>query len=256
MSRTMLRVWVLLAAVIALTAVLLPLSGLFGMRESSWFPVRWVQVSGPLQRVSAEQVRSSVAPMLQRGLFSLDPRAVKIAIEALPWVEQAEVRKLWPGTLAVRIRERSALARWGDHQLITAEGRQLELNAAEALGDMPQLSGPPGRQQELIDFYKGAAAELSEARLCIVAARLSEGGGLTVTLDDGTHVLLGSDAVLERWKRFVKALPNLREQANGRNLERVDLRYTHGLAVRWRSVETESTPAVAELPASTVGRAL
>ena len=251
----MLRLWMVSAIVIALIAVAMPLSGLLGLRKECLFPVRWVQVSGPLKRVSAEQVRSSVEPMLGTGLFGLSPAKVRAAVEALPWVERAEVRKLWPGTIAVRISERSALARWGDDQLITAEGVNLSISTADALGDMPQLSGPPGRQQELIDFYRGAAAELTEARLCIVAARLSEGGGVTVTLDDGTRVLLGSDALLERWKRFVKSLPNLREQAQGRSLERVDLRYSHGLAVRWRSIESESTPAVAVLPA-TAGRAL
>lgn len=251
MSRGMFRLWISLAVGIALLAVALPLSGLFGLREGVLFPVRWVQVSGPLKRVSAEQVRSSVAPLLGRGLFSLSPREVKTVVEALPWVERAEVRKLWPGTIAVRISERAALARWGDDQLITAEGVNLGAGSADALGDMPQLSGPPGRQQELIDFYRGAAPALAAARLCIVSARLSEGGGLTVTLDDGTHVLLGSDALLERWQRFVKALPNLREQAQGRNLERVDLRYPHGLAVRWRALETEVTPAVAAVPLET-----
>lgn len=250
MSRSIFRLWISLAVGIALLAVALPLSGLLGLRQGSLFPVRWVQVSGPLKRVSAEQVRSSVAPLLDRGLFALSAHQVKAVVEALPWVERAEVRKVWPGTISVRIAERSALARWGDDQLITTEGKHLDISSADALGDMPQLSGPPGRQQELIDFYRGAAPALAGARLCIVAARLSEGGGLTVTLDDGTHVLLGSDALLTRWQRFVKALPDLRAQAQGRNLERVDLRYTHGLAVRWRALETVDVPAVAALPAA------
>lgn len=246
----MFRLWISLAVGIALLAVALPLSGLLGLKSGSFFPVRWVQVSGPLKRISAEQVRSSVAPLLAEGLFALSAREVKAVVEALPWVERAEVRKIWPGTIAVRVSERSALARWGEDQLITTEGKHLAVGSADGLGDMPQLSGPPGRQQELIDFYRDAAPALADSRVGIVAARLSEGGGLTVTLDDGTRVLLGSDAVLERWQRFVKALPDLRAQAQGRNLERVDLRYTHGLAVRWRALETVETPAVAVLPAA------
>lgn len=239
------KIWINLALLIGLLAIALPLSGLLGLRDGSWFPVRWVTVSGPLQRVSAEQVRASVAPLLEGGLLRVNPQKVRQTVENLPWVDRAEVRKEWPGTLSVRISERSALARWGTDQLITTEGQQLNLATAQALGDMPQLSGPATRQQDLIEFYQAAARTLGGQRIGIVAAHLGEGGGLTVTLDDGTAVLLGSDQLLQRWERFIRALPNLRETAAGRNLERVDMRYSHGFAVRWRDLQSEVSPAIA-----------
>jgi cell division protein FtsQ len=239
------KLWINIALLIGMLAIALPLSGLIGLRDGMWFPVRWVSVSGPLQRVSAEQVRASVAPLLSGGLLRVNPQKVRQTIEALPWVERAEVRKEWPGTLTVRLTERLALARWGTDQLITTEGKQLELSTAQALGDMPQLSGPQGRQQDLIAFYRAAEQALGDNRIGIVAAHFSDGGGLTVTLDDGTSVLLGSNDFLDRWTRFLGALPQLRETAAGRNLERVDLRYSHGLAVRWRDVQSESAPAIA-----------
>lgn len=245
MRSSTMKVWINLALLVGVLAVALPLSGFIGLRDGTWFPVRWVTVSGPLQRVSAEQVRASVAPLLTGGLLRVNPQKVRHTIEALPWVERAEVRKEWPGTITVRISERSALARWGTDQLITAEGRQLDLATAQALGDMPQLSGPAARQHDLIEFYRAAERALGDSRIGIVAAHFSEGGGLTVTLDDGTSVLLGSDHLLDRWERFLGALPNLRETAAGRNLERVDLRYSHGFAVRWRDLQSESTPAIA-----------
>lgn len=239
------KLWINLALLVGLLAIALPLSGIVGLRDGAWFPVRWVTVSGPLQRVSAEQVRASVAPMLEGGLLRVSPQKLRQTIESLPWVDRAEVRKEWPGTVSVRITERAALARWGTDQLITTEGEQLDLSTAQALGDMPQLSGPSARQHDLIEFYRDAAKAMGDSRLSIVAAHFSEGGGLTVTLDDGTAVLLGSDQLQVRWARFLQALPNLREAAAGRNLERVDLRYSHGFAVRWRDVQSEVSPAIA-----------
>jgi cell division protein FtsQ len=244
------KLWVNLALLVGVLAVVLPLSGLLVLRDGSWFPVRWVTVSGPLQRVSAEQVRASVAPLLEGGLLRVSPQKVRQTIEALPWVDRAEVRKEWPGTLSVRLTERSALARWGTDQLITTEGEQLDLSTAQALGDMPQLSGPAARQQDLIEFYQAAAKALGDSRIGIVAAHFSPSGGLTVTLDDGTSVLLGSDQLLDRWERFLNALPKLRENAAGRNLERVDLRYSHGFAVRWRDLQSDVSPSIAGSTAS------
>lgn len=243
-----LKLWMSLGLLMAVLAVALPLTGLLGWKGDAWFPVRWVKVSGPLQRVSAEQVRGTVAPLLEGGLLRLSVREARAALEALPWVERAEVRKQWPGTLEVRVNERTALARWGDDRLITPAGEAFAAAAAPALGDMPQLSGPVERQQELVAFYRATLAEAEALRLRLVAAHVSPGGSVTVTLEDGAVVVLGSGDALERWERFLKALPSLRQQAAGRELERVDLRYPHGIAVRWRRLGDAALPVIAATP--------
>lgn len=232
MSRMAPKLWILALVGGALLASAWPLWALLGPKPGS-FAIRWVQVSGPFERVSAEQVRSAVTPHLGGGYFALDLPAIQRAVQALPWVAKVEVRKRWPDTLEVQLSEHSAVVRWGEGELLDERGRAFAVEGGQSIGGMAQLIGPAELRAELLTFYRDASARLRILDLWIERAEFDPRGGLTLKLSDGAEVVLGRIDYRGRLERLIKAYPALRARAAGRPLAHIDARYTNGVAVRF-----------------------
>lgn len=76
---------------------------------STWLGVGGVEVSGE-RTLSAGQVRAAADVSGGTPLARVDTDAVRRRVERLPRVESATVRRSWPRTLQVRVRERTAIA--------------------------------------------------------------------------------------------------------------------------------------------------
>ena len=75
------------------------------------------------------------------------------AFEAVPWVRQATVRRVWPGQLLVQLEEHQAVASWDgrgeygepplERALLNSHGEVFHANLGEVEDDrLPQLAGP------------------------------------------------------------------------------------------------------------------
>ena len=91
--------WLLAVALVALPVVAV-LNGWVG---AGHWPLSRLRANGQFERVPAEQLQQALAPHAARGFFAVDLDAAQGAVEQLPWVEQAQVRKQWPDTLEVQI---------------------------------------------------------------------------------------------------------------------------------------------------------
>lgn len=225
----------LMLALIALGGVWLS-SGL--IVHDAW-QIRWVQVDGRFERVSAHEVRAAIASHVDAGFFGVDLDAIRRAAEGLPWVAHALVRKRWPDTLQVRVREHRPMARWSDGRLIDRHGRLFRVDGPHGVQGLPRLSGPDRRVAAVIEQYRRMRELLAGTGLEIVQVHLSERGAWRLEVDRGFSVRLGRDATGERLQRFAAVWDSLRRQREA-PLTHVDLRYRNGLAVSWAG-----TPAVA-----------
>lgn len=79
-------------------------------------------------------------------MLDIDEKAVDRAVEALPWVREATVRRQWPGQVRIRVTERDPVAVAeggpGTTALIDGTGRVLEWASAPPPG-LPVLTGLP-----------------------------------------------------------------------------------------------------------------
>lgn len=211
---------------------------------SRWLPddwrIRYLQVDGSFQRVSAEQVRAAVAPVAEGGFFEVDPEKVQAAAERLPWVARAVVRKRWPDTLRVRVLEHHPMARWGDKALVSTQGSIFRVPQGGQIQGLPVLDGPDGTVEEVVSRFLDLRQVLEGSGLDVRRLSVDARGSWRATLSYGIQVALGTEAVNGRLARFAALYPE-HFAARARELQRVDLRYTNGFAVKWREAGTKTT---------------
>lgn len=203
-----------------------------GMTAREQWPVRWLEVSGAFQRVSAEQMRSTLAPVAQGSFFTVNLQAIRDAAFRQPWVAEATVQKNWPDTVRVHIREYTPVAHWTGGELVAADGTAFGVPGADEMQGLPWLEGPEGQLPEVFDTWKQFNNELLPTGLEIERITLDPRGSWSLELSSGTEAQLGREDAAARLQRLVQSWPTLMRDRELAPL-RIDLRYTNGFAVRW-----------------------
>lgn len=227
--------WLLAVALVALPVVAV----VEGWMGGEHWPLRTLRVQGELQRVDRARLQAAVLPHAQRGFFAVDLGDVQQAVDALPWVEHAEVRKHWPDVLEVRIVEHRPFARWGQDRLLSEHGRLFPAGTLRVPAGLPLLDGPETRVAEVVALYNQARDQLANAG-GVLGVALDRRGSWSIALRDGTRVVLGRNDPGARLARFAPMLPQLATQNPLRRLVRADLRYTNGFALTWAKADASS----------------
>ncbi|UZD66831.1 cell division protein FtsQ/DivIB [Marinobacter sp. AN1] len=221
-----------ISAVILFAAALLPwgTSQLLGAMDRQFMHV---EVQGALKGESRNSLERHAARWLGESFFTTDLADIKRSVEQRPWVESAAVRRAWPDGLVVEVREHKPLAYWNDTQLISRTGEVFSPPNREVAGQLPRLRGPEGRAREVIDMGRHMANTLDVHGIGFAGITLEERGAWTLTLANGIEVALGRDQVEQRFERFLTVYgEQLATRAD--QVERIDARYTNGVAVRWK----------------------
>mgnify|MGYP001501838561 CR=1 FL=1 len=111
-----------------------------------------------------------------RTFAALDTAAVKARIERLPWIDKAELTRVFPGRLDIRVTERKPYALWrraDRNYLIDRTGRVLAAVSGETLPDLPRFAGE-GAALEATPFMETLARYPNLARAFAEAERVSE----------------------------------------------------------------------------------
>ena len=199
-----------------------------GWHDARHWPIRWLEVSGDLERLTAAQVRAAVAEQARRGFFAIDIDKARAEVEALPWVARAEVSRHWPDALQISVSEQQAVARWKDQALVGRSGELFEVAGTGGMQGLTWLAGPQGREREVFERWRQMRASLAPHGLEIRRVELDPRGAWRLELADGLKLLLGREDVSGRLQRFLSVRSDLRDLAR---IDSIDLRYPNGLAV-------------------------
>ncbi len=226
-------VWLLALSLVALPVVAV-LNGWVGAER---WPLAKLRVHGEFKRVPAEQLQQVVLPYAKAGFFAVKLQDAQDAIETLPWVESAQVRKQWPDVLEITLVEHKPFARWGKDRLLSEQGKLFA--TPQKLQDLklPDLDGPDTQTEEVVALYNDARALFAPAGVDVTRVSMDARGSWSLQLSSGTEVVVGRDDARSRLQRFVRVLPQLANQQVP--IERADLRYTNGFTLSW------GTPAAA-----------
>jgi cell division protein FtsQ len=203
---------------LALFVVVTLVVGFFWLRTSDVFAVRRI-VAGATTHVSEDQLRAVTQPALGVSLLRLSTRPLERALEDIPYVRLAHVRRRFPDTLEVDVEEYLPQARVaasnGGQWLVAADGRVLEKVPQP---DPPQTKALPlVTSEEVLEPKLGQKLE-SEGVVAALAVtvlirsgaktwsdahpvehvRVDRNGEVVMTLLSGVEVRLGEPTSLEQ----------------------------------------------------------
>lgn len=216
----------------------LVLAGILGwlwatFTDPRWLPIKQVQVQGPFIHVDDRAVRDASAPYLTGNFLTVDVRGVRRAVEGLPWVRHAEVRRVWPNAVHVSVIEQVAVADWGASALVNDAGEIFQPPGTGYPANLPHLRGPEGSGPSVVAAFQDMSAIVAPLKLRIVSLSLDDRRAWSLELDNGMRLVLGRGngyGRLLKFARFYRRALHDREA----QVERVDLRYSNGFAVRWK----------------------
>jgi len=186
------------------------------------FAVEEVEVSGH-QNTSEIAVFQALGLNEFTSLAALDACDAREALQKLPWVETAKVRKVYPGKLEIALHERRAFAIWQTGttlSLIERDGRVIGAYAGSGFNSLPLVVGPGAATaaapfMEILSAYPSFASQVKA--LIHVGERRWD-----VRLANGVTVKLPSKAPEKAVERLLAI--DAETQILSRDIASIDLR--------------------------------
>jgi len=222
-------VFTMLLFIFACTGVLWVYTGMIA--QERW-PIRWLEVDGSFERVSAEQVRAALAPLVSGSFFTVNTRLMRETAADMPWVSSVTAQKTWPDTIHVTVREYTPVAHWVNGHLLDGKGQQFSVPSADELQGLPWLEGPQSQLQLVFENWKKFDDKLELIGQRVERLSLDPRGSWSARLSGGTEIRLGKGDIYKNLDMLVSTWAGLM-QGQAIPPVSIDLRYTNGFAVLW-----------------------
>jgi cell division septal protein FtsQ len=286
--RALNAIWIILLVVLTTVSVYVAREGFLAFCDwafirNPYFNIRHlpIETDGVIKR---EQIQSWAGVRPGLNLFALDLVRVRRDLELISVIGSAEVERVLPDTLKIRIREREPVARFRFPQLripgastsgfytLDAEGlfmlplepHQCVSPEKASIEDLPALVEIP-----LADLRPGYHVESPQVQLALqlIAAfqrspmaglavleeiNLKQLGLLQVRTRDGVHITFGAsdlDRQLRRWRTIHDYARSL-----GKQLEALDLSIIKNVPLVWRAPAPNPVPEIQNPKNSAVGK--
>jgi cell division protein FtsQ len=217
-------------ALVGIAALAFAAAGIWLLLQSQLFPVREVALTNAISKTAKSDIEAALRGRIGGNFFAVSPAEVRQALEALPWVRQASVRRVWPDRLEVALEEHVALARWGDEALVNSFGEKFPGKTDQTL---PLFIGPAGTEREVARRYARFSALVAPLGAPLERVVLTQRFAWQLRLAGGLDIMLGrdADAAEMRLRRFAEVY-EISLKKIPRKHEYVDLRYPNGFALR------------------------
>ncbi len=201
-------------------------------------PIEAIVVNGVFQRVSAAQLEEALSSHVVAGFLSADIYAMQEELTRIPWIATADVRRRWPASIEVFVEEQAAAATWGKSGLLNVQGNQFVQDATHLPAELPRLNGPDGTEALVAGRYFQIQTRLEQRGLSARSMTLDDRGAWVFELNNGIRVRIGASDFDQRLERFFLALDHGMGASPG-EVDYIDMRYTNGLAIGWKSDRVE-----------------
>jgi cell division protein FtsQ len=241
-------------------AVLVVGLGVWGAYASPLLNVRTVKVVGVEHTTSTAVIAAAGLEDDHPNVLTLSTSEIEVDVARLPWVKEVEVDRMLPGTVRIRVTERTpslVLSLGAAHWTIDRQGHVLEAGAV--IEGLPVLAGiEVGKVQPGIQLKTPEArAALKSYRALLPKVRRRVDGvfaptveRITFSLDDGTVIRFGADEQIDAKNEVLAALL-ARLQREGREVAYIDVRVPTSPAISEVTAVTatdSATPAPTSTP--------
>ena len=204
------------------------------LNNTDTLPILHVTVEGELINTEKQALIEAVTPYVTGSFLDVNVAGIRQAGEALPWVAQLQVRRVWPDTLHLMVSEHQAIARWNENGLVNTRGQVFYPDSGKMPEGLIQLFGPEGNSELMARQLVTIQQSVDKLGLRVKSLTMDERRSWQVKFTDDMQLQLGRAASEQRLARFIRVFEG--PLASYRELiEIVDMRYTNGLAVVWKN---------------------
>jgi len=202
-------------------------------RQSNVLPILHVTVEGEFNHIDKAVLVEAVKPHTRGSFLSIDVAKISEAGEALPWIRQVQVRRVWPDSLHLVVEEQVPVARWKNTSLMNKDGQTFSSSNKKVLTQLATLDGPEASQAMMTKRYLAMREILQQHNLDIKSLVMDNRRAWNMALTNGIHIVLGREESEQRFNRFLHVYNNGLQQYQSQIAE-MDMRYPNGLSVIWK----------------------
>ncbi|MBC7489376.1 MAG: FtsQ-type POTRA domain-containing protein [Glaciimonas sp.] len=204
-------------------------------------------IRGDFIHHSASFFGINIIPNIKGNFFTINLSTTRLALESLPWIRNATVKRVFPNQIEIYLQEHKPVAIWGsrdDFKMINVDGVIFDSGMEDDESDkLPQFTGPEGQSNLMLSMYLKLNTILTPLKVKLTKIELSSRGSWTAMLEGGAQLELGrgsSDVILERMKQFAGTLSMVTTNFNKNitALQYADLRHVNGYALKINGITT------------------
>ena len=212
------------------------------------FVIDQLKIKGKLRHMQPQEIEQLVQEIGIGNFFSIELDQIKAKVESLAWVQNAEVRREWPHSLLIEVREHRPVMRWNQDKWLNSFGQVVDLPGVVSV---PNAIALRGQDQDAVLMLRQAYSwkkRLAADGLDLRSIELSGSHAWTLGLQQASNgadfeLLLGREQTEQRLSRFVYLFETHFQQSDQR-LQRVDARYPDGLAIKSETIENNQAVAM------------
>lgn len=205
-------------------------------RTEPVFLLKNIKIKGACQLQESE-ILGKIYPYLGSSIFATDMGKVKEAIMAHPFVKDVRVKRVFPFSILIDVKERIPSALWvrpaGDLQVLDEEGFPYRgLMKGSTKGMFVINGGERSAAQSIFKEVSGWGREGILQKESLSEVMYRDGDMTLFSLDDGIEIILGKEDQKERLKRAIAVLDDAKKR--GLLIKCIDARFEKGAIVKER----------------------
>ncbi len=205
-------------------------------RTEPVFLLKNIKIKGASQ-LSESEILTRIYPFLKSSIFETDMGKVKETITSHPFVRDVRVKRTYPFSILIDIKERVPSALWvgptGDISVLDEEGVPYRnLMKGNTKGLFVINGGQRNDAKSIFREVSGWDRDGVMEKDAISEVVYREGNMTLFSLDDGVEIILGKEDQGERLKRAVAVLDDAKKR--GLLIKRIDARFEQGAIVKER----------------------
>jgi len=208
------------------------------------FPITDIEIVSVLKNVNESDIKNIVLRDLKHGFFDIKLNQLAQEINDINWVAQTTLRRVWPNTVEVIVREHQAVAIWDDKTLVSTEGLLFKVPSSSEF-NLAKVNGQKDRVKELLLAYSELEQLTDNFGLLIDQLNSVKSGEVKVTYNTGLSTVFALQDKEIQFKRFESLLKtgyltvkNGNNELNNKAVKSIDLRYSNGFSVVWLEQQT------------------
>ena len=200
------------------------------------FSLKNIKIRGATQLTDGEIMRRAY-PFLKESIFKTQVGKVKEAVLTHPFVKEVSIKRLYPFSLMIEVKEKVASALWvspaGDIQVLDETGTPFRALSREDTKRLFVIHAKDlAAVKSVFNQVNTWIAEKAINRDSISEVIDTEGSITLVCLDEGVEIILGKEDQNARLKRAAAVLEDVRRR--GLFIRCIDARFDKGAIIKER----------------------